>query len=405
MAIGTPSACTITNTYPSGTSRQSNALTVAANDLMVAWVTWEDDSPSSITFSDTGGNTWSTLTKQEGSGPRVCMGWAVASANQTNNRVTATFNASMSAIQIGFLAVSGCDTSSPFDQQNGGTGSSTSPSAGSVTTTQADEIIIVAGKSYGAVGWSSWLGGSGTELVDTGDTMGVGYQIVSSTGTYTGNATMDNQAWAMVVASFKAAGGTSHSASVTFSGTGDLSAAGTQAHAASASLTGAGDLSATAVRTQFGSVAFDGAGDLAAAAVRTQFGSPAFAGAGDLSADGTVTNPGGTSHSASVAFDGAGDLSVSAVRTQFGAAAMTGAGALAATAALSLAASVAFDAAGSLAVSATVGAVVPQLGGASTAAAARRTGTVARGGPTTAARGVTSTTTTLGRTTTRARGE
>jgi hypothetical protein len=204
-AIGTPTACAASTESASGTSKQSAALTTSAGDLIVVMACWEDANPSTITFSDLGSNTWHTLTKVYNAGPGACLGWAVASGATTNNKVSVTYNISVSAHNIRFLRVSGCDTSSPFDQQNGGFGTSAAPSAGSITTTLADEIIIVGVKGYATVSFSNWMAGAATELWDANN-FGVGYRVVSSTGSYAGSATMSPSAdWACVMASFKAA--------------------------------------------------------------------------------------------------------------------------------------------------------------------------------------------------------
>jgi hypothetical protein len=203
-AIGTPTACAASTETSSGTSKQSAALSTSASDLIIALAVWEDANPSTITFSDLGSNTWHTLTKAYSAGPGACFGWAVASGATSNNKVTVTYNVSASALNIRFLRVSGCDTSSPFDQQNGAFGTSTAPSAGSITTTLADEIIVVGVKGYAAVSFSNWMAGTATELWD-GNNFGLGYRIVSSTGSYTGSATMSPSAdWACPMASFKA---------------------------------------------------------------------------------------------------------------------------------------------------------------------------------------------------------
>jgi hypothetical protein len=202
-SIGTPTC----STHPgetNGTSFQSNAINTSANDLMVACFAFENDA-GTITFSDLGSATWHTLTKRFVAGPGCCLGWAVASGATTNNKVTAACTSSVNAGVSILVRVSGCDTSSPFDVQNGNTGTSAAPSAGNLVTTVNDEILFNFAKMFAGGTFSAWFSSSGTELLD--DTaIGIGYRIVSATGTYAANATFSGSAdWADGAASFKAA--------------------------------------------------------------------------------------------------------------------------------------------------------------------------------------------------------
>lgn len=110
---------------------------------------------------------------------------------------------------------SGVATSSSLDQNNtgSGTGSGTLTTA-SVTTTQADELIIVSGTEVESTA-SAWTAGASFTLrgniarADLGDTGFLEDRIVASTGSYSGAATWTGVSnprdWRCQIATFKAA--------------------------------------------------------------------------------------------------------------------------------------------------------------------------------------------------------
>lgn len=109
---------------------------------------------------------------------------------------------------------SGIATSSALDQTaTGGPTGSTSPSTSSVTTTQANELLfalITTSNSFGG-----FTAGSGYTLDQTiASKFYSEYQVVSSTGSYVGNATITNDTWDAVLATYKAPTSTAYTLSI-----------------------------------------------------------------------------------------------------------------------------------------------------------------------------------------------
>ena len=190
------------------------AQTHTAGNLIVAGVKYEGTA-TTITLSDTAGNTYTPLTRQDLPGGaaadmHVQLFYANDILGHASNVITATFSAARSFIRCCALQYSGCDQSNPFDQEAGGNGTGTSMSTGNITTMQADEVLVaMAGEFTALSGYTPgtnyterWDGPvdnslSGSAMED---------RIVSSIDTY--NATMtqsDSGDWVMALASFKAA--------------------------------------------------------------------------------------------------------------------------------------------------------------------------------------------------------
>lgn len=194
MPIGTPVAATAQTDYHNGvTSRTSNQLTTSTGELLLALIRAEG-APTVSSVTDTGGHTWSVLPKIN-DGAWCCIAYTKATTNTTNNAVTANFTGSVDGVQVGLVrcpittlswAASPLDTNS---EANGGGGATTVVDAGSLVTTNADDLLVLFTVAFGANSISNWFGGAGTELLDTDDAFAFGYQIVSSTGTYDPTAT------------------------------------------------------------------------------------------------------------------------------------------------------------------------------------------------------------------------
>lgn len=214
MPLGTPVA-SAEKESASASSLESNALTTELGDGLVAFAKWED-AQGTITFSDQGGSSWTTL-PAVANGGRCCMGYAPNAAAFSNNTVTVNFGATVTSISFAFCRVPGMATSSPLDTNSEATGSTFD--AGSLVTSNADDILFLLGAAFGATTASNWFGGSGTELIDNGNPFAVGYYIVSATGTYdpTASFTGDTNR-ASVSAAFKAAAGGTPATPIPFVG-------------------------------------------------------------------------------------------------------------------------------------------------------------------------------------------
>src|SRR5712692_292898 len=200
----------VQGTDTTGTSASpsiSFASTVLNHSLLVAC---EGGTTTTITLNSvtsSPSNTWNSTTYVNNAGKvRIQCYYAMNAASGTTT-VTFNFSASVSW-EIAIHEYSGVATTSALDQQNGGTGNSSSPSSGSVTTGANGELIF---------GWTANSTGVGTYAAGTGFTLrqsDFGFyasedQVQGTAGAISatwgqGGSTAQ---WAAKVLTFKAAGG------------------------------------------------------------------------------------------------------------------------------------------------------------------------------------------------------
>lgn len=132
----------------------------------------------------------------------------------TGGGATVTANFAALRTWIGIIALEYSYTASPisFDQENGGSGTSTAPATGNVTTTGTSELALVGYGEYSANFPSAELinGTTPETIVDMPG--GVHFSSVfahrfGATFTGQGQATLANEAWIFRIATFKEAGG------------------------------------------------------------------------------------------------------------------------------------------------------------------------------------------------------
>lgn len=178
-----------TCTGGTGTSGTTTTISSTGADLMVAAVTfYEPSTAPSINF-DTYGNTWVAETQWGGAGNANTIFYHVYSPT-TGGAHAVGFTGGFGSACI--AAFSG-STSSALDQQNGnGSASSTTITTGSVTPTQANELVLT---SFGTFTAGPYTTPSGFTLISSaayasGVSCGVAiaYQIQTS-------ATADNPTW------------------------------------------------------------------------------------------------------------------------------------------------------------------------------------------------------------------
>lgn len=125
---------------------------------------------------------------------------------------TFTFTGSLGT--FGVITVgsfSGMNTSSTLDQQGSATGTGTTATAGSQTTTNADDLIIAVAQFGGGTditftAQNSYATVDSRGNLDTTASGWMGYKIVAATGTYSGNTVQQSGSsatWAGAQASFK----------------------------------------------------------------------------------------------------------------------------------------------------------------------------------------------------------
>lgn len=214
MAIGTPVLLKESST--SSTGQASIGLTLpggksaAAGDLVVVTTAFGLASTPTVTCADTQGNTYQKdrqADKTTNETPHSAILSSILTTGITSGDViTVSFSPSVNYPIAGAYAITGIASTSWLDQVNSGTGQSTTPSSGNITTTVADEILIgclCTGQpqtlSFGS-GWTRL----GTHVDNTTKAYDGGYSIKSATGTYVYDGTITSADWASCIASYKA---------------------------------------------------------------------------------------------------------------------------------------------------------------------------------------------------------
>jgi fibronectin type 3 domain-containing protein len=209
-------AQTITFVQVNSATPQSSSSSVAVRytgaqtvgDLNVVVVGWNDTTAQVQAVVDTLGNTY-----QRAVGPTVLSGSAtqsiyyaanIAAASANSNTVTVTFSAAAAFPDIRIAEYRGIATTTPVDVVVGASGSSTSSNSGSITTTNANDLLVGANTVLTGTGAP---GASFTSRVITspdGDILED--RIVSATGSYSATATVSpTGGWIMQMAAFRAA--------------------------------------------------------------------------------------------------------------------------------------------------------------------------------------------------------
>jgi len=194
-------------TFTLGTTIAAPAANHTTGNLLVVFVGCHSISVTVSSIADTAGNTYTKVTSIKDSYDTIECWYAKNITGNANNVVTATYSDSVDYRTITVDQYSGCDTSTPLDQYNTGTGNDTAPTTGNITTTAADEVLvagvylrvsktITAGTNYTL----RTLTNSAPSYAASED------RIISATGTYNATFSLDSATyWITIVASFKAA--------------------------------------------------------------------------------------------------------------------------------------------------------------------------------------------------------
>lgn len=190
----------------SSSGATTGAIDTTGADLIVIGASY--GASTTITVSDSKGNTWTPLTAQANASHKNQLYYCQAPTVGSGHTFTISGTNSYGGITV--LAISG-STASPFDQQNGAAAAATgSIATGSITPSSDNELIVTAA-SFEFVGTPT-VDSSFTQLEVAAYTPGatygcvLGYQIQTT-------ATARNPTWtfggagfcAAVIGSFKAA--------------------------------------------------------------------------------------------------------------------------------------------------------------------------------------------------------
>lgn len=212
----------VTGTWSSGTSFATSALTTAnAGDVIVAFVMGRKVGGVAVTSLSTTGVVWQgtarkTVSFNAGLGD-LELWYGVASATLTAQATTINLNGTPLIALASVFGVSGANTSSISDSNVSlpatATGSSSVPTTSSVSTSNANDIIIA---GVGELSNTTQGAGTGFTLIDafTGaGTTGIGseYQVVSSTqSSISVKFTLSSTNWAMIVDAIQQASTVTH---------------------------------------------------------------------------------------------------------------------------------------------------------------------------------------------------
>jgi hypothetical protein len=171
-------------------------------------------SPTITSVTDNKGQTWVKAVANNPAATKTASEiWYVANSVAGVTSVTANLSAS-SAISMHFQEFVNADTVSPLAQTNSGTGTSTAPTSGSITTTMAHTAIVGSicqgsSSNTAVTATPAWtvvdpLHNSSPTGVTAGESHGI--HIPTATGTFTWSGTLaTSTTWAATIAAFKEA--------------------------------------------------------------------------------------------------------------------------------------------------------------------------------------------------------
>jgi DNA-binding protein YbaB len=177
-----------------------------AGDLNVIAIGWEDSTHQIQSVTDTKGNVYAVAASSRTSGSHslaIYYAKNIIAAAAGANTVTVTFNGSTTFPDIRILEYSGVDTTNPLDVSVGAGGNSTALNSGSVTTTNANDLLVAANEiAHTTNGTDSNF----TQRLQTDNQNIIEDRIVTATGSYSATATQQAAGdWVMEMVAFKAA--------------------------------------------------------------------------------------------------------------------------------------------------------------------------------------------------------
>ncbi len=177
-------------------------------DLNVVIVGWNDSTATVSSVADTKGNTYALAAApivQSGTASQaIYYAKNITSAAAGANTVTVTFNVAARFPDIRIAEYSGVDTVNPLDVSAGAQGSTATSSSGSVTTTNANDLLIGANLVQ-STSTAAGVGYTNRGITPDGDILED--RVVTATASYSATAALDKvQQWIMQMAAFRAAG-------------------------------------------------------------------------------------------------------------------------------------------------------------------------------------------------------
>lgn len=199
----------------SGTTIVIPSGTYATGSALAVWVIWEDVNTSiSSVAQSSGSNTWSFAPPAATTANGVQGQWCYAlNITGFTGTITVTIGASSGFNRGVSLEYTGIATASALDGSNSTTGNTTSFGTGSITTTNADDLLLAGLGLFGSK--TCTFGANWTNRdTDTSETIKYCERIVSATGTYSVNGTgadgvtfTGTESWVGSIMALKAASG------------------------------------------------------------------------------------------------------------------------------------------------------------------------------------------------------
>jgi hypothetical protein len=227
------------------------AAAQTAGDLNVVAVGWNDSTATVSTVVDKSGNTYARAV-----GPTVVSGVAsqsiyyaknIVAAAAGANVVTVTFSSAAVYPDIRILEYKGADINNPVDVTAASSGNSATSSSGSVTTTNATDLLFGANL---VVTTTSGPGSGFTQRLMTSPDGDIAEdEMVAATGSYSATAPLGSGQWIMQMVALRAPSGGTNVPTVT----GVSPNTGSTAGGTSVTITGANF--ATGATVKFGSTA------------------------------------------------------------------------------------------------------------------------------------------------------
>lgn len=215
FTYGTVTSTTITYVQGNYATPQSPEASVttpftgaqSAGDLNVVAVAWHDNTATVTSVTDNSGNTYTLAV-----GPTAVSGYGqqsiyyaknIAPAQAGANIVTVNFSTAATSADIRIVEYSGADANNPVDVTAASTGSSTNSSSGSVTTTNASDLLFGANNVKTI---TTGPGGSFTQRLLTSPDGDIAEdENVTSTGSYSATAPVSpSGTWIMQMVAFRA---------------------------------------------------------------------------------------------------------------------------------------------------------------------------------------------------------
>jgi chitodextrinase len=213
LISSTPAAAAIayvqgTSTTPAGSVSSATATfsgAQGAGNLNVVAIGFSTGTLSVQSVSDSRGNTYTLAVGPTTNSAKHAIYYAknIVSASANANTITVTLSGASSFVDLRIAEYSGLDTVSPLDVVKVGTGTSATSDSGSMTTTNANDLLVAAnytGKQ------TSGPGSGYTQRLLSGESNILEDRTTTTTGSYSATAPLSQSTfWIMQLVAFKAA--------------------------------------------------------------------------------------------------------------------------------------------------------------------------------------------------------